>query len=371
MNLLFFLISLIIVTGCEQKSQARHYTEVAIETPTAAVPFTDPHAGLDISSATMATDNTVAWNAPQGWVEESGKGLRLATFHDTTKPQDVDVSIVPLGGSMAGGLESNLKRWLGQINVQVPDAQLQFFMQSSRDNIFDFSQLQKDQSPSVKSMMVSIISLQDKTVFIKMTGSIEAINRHKKEFMDLVKSVHSKPGLKKESLPADHPPMGDTDNSMPAMMLPTANSTMEGKLTWVSPAGWQEQPSSGMRLATFRLASAPQKIDCYIVTLGGMAGGLEANLSRWMGQIGLSASAESLQQLINSSQSLKTQSGQEAKIYDFISIQKNASTSDKSMIAAIISMPEVSIFVKMTGSIEAVSQNRNSFLELVKSLRHQ
>lgn len=378
MNYLFILFLSIAVIGCEQKSQVRHYTEVAVEAPTmlsGQAPSTvssmdphagldmgqDPHAGLDMSSAPMMTEantgtqNGLAWTAPEDWVEEPGKGLRLASFHDAARIKDIDVSIVPLGGSMAGGLESNLKRWLGQINVQVSQAQLQSFIKSSQDNVFDFSQLQKGQNPTTKSMMAVVISLPEITIFVKMTGSIEAISRNKAKFMTLVKSVHSKQGS---------PPMSST-------MLPTANSVMQGHLTWSLPAGWEEQPATGMRLATFRLTSDPKKIDCSIVVLGGMAGGLEANLSRWMEQIDLKSSSKSLQSMIHSSESLKTQDGQEAKIYDFTSMQKDAPTSDKSMIAAIISSAEVTIFLKMTGSIEAVSQNRNGFSELVKSLHHQ
>jgi len=372
-----FLIFLMAVTGCEQKPQVRHYTEVVMEAP--AAPVSDPHVGMDMGqdphvgldmgkdphagldmSAAMGTSGTVAWNAPQGWAEEAGQGLRLATFHDAANPKDIDVSIVPLGGSISGGVESNLKRWLGQINVQVPDAQLRSFIQSSPDNVFDFTQLQKGQDPSVKSMAVAIVPLQEMTVFVKMAGSIEAVSRNKGKFMDLVRSVHSKPG----AAPAP------SEGAMPAAMLPTANSAVQGKLAWQAPAGWQEQPASGMRMATFRLASDPQKIDCYILSLGGMAGGLEANLSRWMGQIGLDASAEHVQQLISSSQSLKTQDGQDIKVYDFTAIQKGAPASDKSMMAAVLSTAGATVFVKMTGTIEAVGQNRDSFLELVKSIRH-
>lgn len=365
-----FLIFLMAVTGCEQKPQARHYTEVVMEAP--AAPVSDPHAGMDMGKdphagldmSSMATDGAVAWNAPQGWAEEAGQGLRLATFHDAANPKDIDVSIVPLGGSISGGVESNLKRWLGQINVQVPDEQLRSFIQSSPDNVFDFTQLQKGQDPSVKSMAVAIVPLQEMTVFVKMAGSIEAVSRNKEKFMELVKSVRSKPGAVPGAAAVA------SGGAMPAVMLPTANSAMEGKLAWKAPAAWREEPAGGMRMATFRVASDPQKIDCYIMSLGGMAGGLEANLSRWTGQIGLDPSAEHVQQLIGSSQSFKTQDGQDIKVYDFTSIQKGAPASDKSMIAAVLSTAGATVFVKMTGTIEAVGQNRDSFLELVKSIRH-
>ncbi|MBI3602763.1 MAG: hypothetical protein HY209_07730 [Candidatus Omnitrophica bacterium] len=144
----------------------------------------------------------------------------------------------------------------------------------------------------------------------------------------------------------------------------------QNSLAWQTPSDWQEEAGLGMRLASFYFINDPQSIDCSIVSLRGMAGGLEANLRRWMGQIGLDPSEEDFGQLINSSQSLKTQDGQEVKIYDFTSIQKGPSLN-KSIIAAMIPMEDATIFVKMTGSIDAIHRNRHNFLELVKSIRHK
>ncbi len=141
----------------------------------------------------------------------------------------------------------------------------------------------------------------------------------------------------------------------------------KSNLAWQTPEGWQEVPGNGMRLASFQLLNDQSSIDCSIVSLGGMAGGLEANLRRWMGQIGLEPSKEDFEQLMHSSQSLQTQDGQTAKIYDFTSVQKNTQASAKSIIAAMISMKDTTVFVKMTGSIEAIDQNREKFLDLVKS----
>lgn len=384
MNYLFLCIALVVFAGCDQKQQVRQYKEVVTEAPVNA-PFMngqggmdttqDPHAGLDMSSMPVpSADNqpSVAWTVPQGWSEEPAKGLRLATFHDATNPQDIDVSIVPLGGSLAGGLKPNLKRWLGQIKVQVSDEQLESFMQSSTNNIFDFSQLQKGQDPSTKSMMVAILTLPDQTIFIKMAGSIDAINRQKDKFLELVKSVHAKAPEESSTVtqPQDTSSVSDphAGMDMSSINFPMAGNPSDSQLKWQVPDGWKEQPASGMRIVTFRLSSDLKAIDCYIVTLGGVAGGVEANLSRWMSQIGIKSSSEDIQKVISSSQNVKTQGGMEAKVYDFTVIQNNASPTTKSMIAAIISTQDSTIFVKMTGSVEAINQNRNKFIELVKSL---
>ena len=87
---------------------------------------------MGMGQADQATQNMIAasaqkpplaWDLPEGWTETPGNGMRLVTFHSTDK-DPVECTIVSLGG-MAGGLESNIVRWMGQINIPMP-AQDQF-----------------------------------------------------------------------------------------------------------------------------------------------------------------------------------------------------------------------------------------------------
>jgi len=147
--------------------------------------------------------------------------------------------------------------------------------------------------------------------------------------------------------------------------------TKNNVLNWVSPKGWREEAGTDMRLASFHQVDDPAQIDCYIVALSGAAGGLDANLGRWMRQLGIEASGDDLKILINLAQTLKTKGGFEARIFDFSALQTHGSSSDKSMLAAMISLGQTTIFVKMTGSIESVKQNKANFLKLIGSITRQ
>ncbi len=155
---------------------------------------------------------------------------------------------------------------------------------------------------------------------------------------------------------------------MAAMGGLISQPTSQNLLAWVSPEGWKEEAGTHMRMATFHQMADPQAIDCSIIALGGPAGGPEANLSRWMGQLGLQVSDDNLKQLITSAQDFKTKGGLEAKIFDFTILQTKGNPSDKSMIAAIMTVDQTTVFVKMTGSIEAVKQNKDNFLKLLVSI---
>jgi len=144
--------------------------------------------------------------------------------------------------------------------------------------------------------------------------------------------------------------------------------TSQNILAWVSPEGWREEAGKHMRMASFHPTADPKAIDCYIIALAGPAGGLEANLERWLDQLGLQASNDNVKQLFASSQILKTKDGLEIKVFDFTTLQTKGSPSNKSMMAAMIELDKTTVFVKMTGSIGSVNQNKDNFLKLLGSI---
>jgi hypothetical protein len=144
----------------------------------------------------------------------------------------------------------------------------------------------------------------------------------------------------------------------------------DNTLAWDIPAGWQEEPGSGMRVATFKLAQNPDEIDVSIVSLGGIAGGLEANLARWATQINLKLAADDdLPKLISGATTLTTRDGSKAQIFDFTQLQQGQDPSTKSTIAAILELDDTTVFVKMTGTIQAVLKNKEAFQQLTQSVR--
>jgi hypothetical protein len=177
MFLLLILPIIFFSIGCDQKPKERHYTEVVIESPA-------------VSTSNDALKGKLAWTVPEGWHEEAGSAMRLATFHSNDNEKSIDVSIVSLPGG-AGGLEPNLKRWMGQIGMDVSDAELKTFIKNSPNKIFDFTQLQKNAPVSTNSMMAALLEIDGATVFVKMTGTIQSVNQHKSNFLKLVKSIHS------------------------------------------------------------------------------------------------------------------------------------------------------------------------------------
>ncbi len=388
MNRILCVFFIVLLAGCQQKSQENHYKEVIVEPPQANVssnlvaPMSDqslainPHAGLDMP----AMGSPFTWQVPDGWKQESGEGMRLASFHLISDAQAIDGSIVALGG-MAGGLEANLRRWMGQIGLQASPDELGRLIAAApgtkiktgqEGKIFDFTNLQSKAKPTDKSMVVVMVTLDEETLFVKMTGALDSVQKNKEDFFKLAGSVeyHAPSGLPApgaEMNPAN--PHAGLDMSQAAGFIEAP--TTQNLLNWVNPQGWKQEAGKHMRMASFQQIAMPDAIDCYIIALAGPAGGLEANLGRWLGQLGLDASQNTINQLISSAQDIKTKDGLDIKVFDFTGLQAKAGPSDKSMMAAMISLESTTVFIKMTGSIGSVVQNKDNYLKLLGSVTRQ
>ncbi len=182
--------------------------------------------------------------------------------------------------------------------------------------------------------------------------------------------VDEKPALPPMVQAADDPHAGLNMSGAMTQPMPTANAHIKDKLTWTTPQGWEQSAGTTMRLASFKLIKDPTAIDCSIVSLGGMAGGLEANLQRWLGQIKLSISDEQLREFIANAKTLKTTSGLDVQLFDFTTLQKaNTDGATPTILAAMLTVDEATVFIKMNASIAVTKEQRNAFESLVRSVR--
>ena len=139
-------------------------------------------------------------------------------------------------------------------------------------------------------------------------------------------------------------------------------------ISWQTPPTWDEFKGEGFRLVTFRSREA-EKIECSIVSLSGAAGGLEANLTRWMNQIKLTPlSDEKLKEFLKMQKRLTTPKGDEIILVDLALLQADDPASTPSILGAVLPLPDETIFIKMTGTKSALSKERENFEKLCQSL---
>jgi len=152
---------------------------------------------------------------------------------------------------------------------------------------------------------------------------------------------------------------------MPAPLQPaqktneTSGPKADLSIAYQVPAGWEEQPASGMRAATFRAGDA----EAFVTPLAGLAGDLSSNVNRWRGQIGLPPATE---EAIKSAVKELPIAGRNAPYVDLLGPD---GPKRQRMLVAIVDRGDRTWFVKLIGPAETVARQQAAFESFCRSLR--
>ena len=155
-----------------------------------------------------------------------------------------------------------------------------------------------------------------------------------------------------------------------------SSAASAGPIKWVAPSRWESKPASGMRAATYLIPAAqgdPEGAECAVFL--NIAGGVDANIKRWIGQFeqpdGSSSDAKAKQKK-------ETINGLDVTTVDLTGTFKGGgqmmgqSSGPKTgyrLLGAIVETPEGEVFFKMTGPGKTVAAAQNEFQNLLKSLK--
>jgi len=150
----------------------------------------------------------------------------------------------------------------------------------------------------------------------------------------------------------------------------------QADMSWTLPEGWSIQPEGDpMRLTGFWAPdpdlvktgeSDPKPVDVSIVQLEGDAGGLEANVTRWLGQIKVPSSFA--KQAIAEAVPVRLASGQQGIVVDFTAFLSGDMTQTESIIGAIVTVEGTSVFVKAMGGRDRLQRLKPQLIAFCESL---
>ena len=172
-------------------------------------------------------------------------------------------------------------------------------------------------------------------------------------------------------------PQGKTTQNPAASEAP--NSAASGSATadagaserpavpWTVPAGWEEKPASGMRVASYGVKRPDgRSADISVVAMGGGAGGELENVNRWRDQIGLEPATEAD---LAGLRSIIPAGNRQVVVYELDG--KKAVLDGKyaaRTLAAILPAGEMTVFFKITGENALVAEQKPQFLAWLKSV---
>jgi hypothetical protein len=134
------------------------------------------------------------------------------------------------------------------------------------------------------------------------------------------------------------------------------------------PAGWSELPAKQFREINLRVAG-DERAECYLTTLSGEGGGLEANLNRWRRQLSLGAlSAAEIEALPR-----VAWLGKRAVLADFegtwTGMSGGASDANWRLVGLVLVEPAQSRFLKMVGPRDVIAAEVEPFMAFAASFR--
>lgn len=340
--------------GCKEKDTIRTYT-VSKEATTA-----DTAAGQ-----AMQRPAVIAYEAPEGWEDiHHDEGMRFATLLVEEGDDQLEVSIIPLGGG-AGGVVANVQRWRGQLGLgEATQEELaeQITEIQGRDGtpglLIDMTGPGPEDSTLGPQRMLAAIFIQGgRSWFIKTMGNADFIGPYRDDFLKLCDSVHFEGGDARTS--GGHASTGTTRTTgTPGTSTPDPHHAqpMTRLPDWQIPEGWEKEaeprPFSIMSyvvrhggdeavMTVSPLSSAPQLLD---------------NVNRWRGQLGLMP----VEHLEDSSTPI-TISGEQG-------VMVVLEGEEQSTLGAIVPYEGVTWFFKLMGPSPVIAAEKSHFESFVQSI---
>lgn len=322
------------------------------------------------------------WNLPKGWVELEATPMRQVNLRLESNA-DVEMYLTMLPGD-GGGLLANINRWrqqmglteLTQADVDALPKQILLFKPATYVDLRGAYRGMGGDAKENYAMLGLALIEPKRSAFIKMTGPAEVVDAHMTDFItfqqSLVPASDGKAVMQLHAVPGE----GDEPAPAPAATAPAPAPAAEAgasggkaippadQLKWDVPAGWEQSPARPMRVVSFTIGTT----ECYIAVLGGMAGGVEANINRWYGQMG-AASLSSEQ--IDALEKIEVL-GEPCALVDVegsYTGMQGESIAKARMLGIVRASEEQSLFVKMTGPAEEVAAQVDNFKAFCKSLR--
>jgi len=144
-----------------------------------------------------------------------------------------------------------------------------------------------------------------------------------------------------------------------------AGSTAEeAAIRWEAPPGWRESAGSQMRMASFAAPTEAGEADVSLVKLSGAAGGLLANVNRWLGQIALRPVDEA-----GLAKLLEERRSRQGELYHFVRL--NNSEIGRAIYGGVFRRGGYTLFAKLTAPSEAARLAEEDFLAFCDSVRFE
>lgn len=309
--------------------------------------------GADGAPDPHAPQSELAWKLPEGWVELPPTEHRHLNF-SLANGADWECYLSAAGGTLI----DNVNRWRRQFGAEPLDAaevaalpaQSLLGAPATRVEVAGtFQPMEGDPKPGFA--LVGLIAYVDgQGIFLRMSGPQDVIAAERERFDGFVHSMR---------LEAARPPE--------AVTLPSPGESPG--IRFEGPPGWTRKAAQPPRVATFTL-DGRKDTECAVFVFPGDTGGIEANVNRWRGQLGLAPLSWTEVEALPRTPML----GRDGVVLDcvgeFSDPMTNRTIPQARFLGAIVTTGERAVFAKLTGPETEVDETvKDAFLALCASLQ--
>jgi hypothetical protein len=179
------------------------------------IPKENNQVSLQTGSGNLAPappSKPASWSKPDGWSEKALSEMRLGSFEVAgTNDETADISVTAFPGD-AGGVESNVNRWRGQVHQPTleGDQLAQSWQEETVDGVptIIVDVQTPDGTEKASAILGAVMRTPDRTWFVKMTGPPGLLKSQKDNFLRFVRSFHF-PSTSDEEKPQQQEPPAD------------------------------------------------------------------------------------------------------------------------------------------------------------------
>lgn len=263
---------------------------------------------------------------PEGWRQGGKKQFRFASIIVETPEKQLDISVskLPLQEDWDEQVKMNVNRWRGQLKLPSSD----------------------EKWASGQQMKVS--SADSDGVWVELIGDPASTG-----------TAMVPPLVGSSSSAASPRPAGSGRTEATARGNPGQGSE---RLKFERPEGWRDGRMTSMRMAAFSAGPEDAPAELTVISAGG---DLRGNVARWLGQVRKDVPSEVVDQAMADAQRVKVdgRSGQRFFLSD------EDATTGQAIDATIIPLEGgLSVFVKMTGPAQTVTDQKSAITSFLDSL---
>ena len=347
----FFLAAVFALAGCK-RSEVKVY-QIQNEPPSAP-----PQNEMTAANQNENPLPQLQFVLPDGWQQITPSQMRVASFSVSgTNGQTADVGVIPLPGGENELAIVNMWRDQMQLsaltNAPAPET---VSVGNDSAKLFDIA----SDAPLIDGkfrarILVAELTRGNTSWFFKMTGESEFVAAQKEKFLQFLKSVSFVENVAPQNFSA--PVANATENQN---ANPNVNSI------WTIPPDWKSQPPSEFLLAEFSIQTNGVTAEVNVAELNGDGGGLQANVNRWRGQLGLPQISET--DLPALSTSIDSANGK-IQIVDFTGTDSKTGKPAR-LVGAIVPQNGETWFYKLMGDPQIVAAQKNRFIQFIQSANY-